>query len=405
MTYKVPTITAGTSGTGTTASLSIARPSGLRVGDLLLLVIATEGAADSIEVPAGFVPVIAELSQGSAINLGVWTKFSAHNEPATYSVTLGAADDSLYNLLIVRGADPWSVVHVTDVAQGAAGLPLAEPGGTTTVDNCLAIGILAMDGSPRVIAAPTGWTLIDSEDGPAASISWGLAKKTIATAGASGGANWTATDSTSGDYLALTLAIKPGVMGRDYSILYAPQQLLAKTLADCTEFRNLVGAADHAAAFARIWHESLPPPAGGAQKYDLSELQAYRPYALVFLRDPDGMTGSAQSALPGVWADRGIAWIRLVFSCPAGLADNPTLLDHLVKQLVGRIMRRPPDETSGSFYGLTDLAGRTNETDGYSYLATETCVFKTWAKSSDADEVEQGAFLIATIQVTWGREG
>ncbi len=405
MTYQVPTITAGTAGKATTSTVTIARPAALRVGDLMLLVIATEGAADSIEVPVGFIPVLAELSQGGAINVGVWTKFAAHNEPASYSITLAAADDSLYNLLIVRGVDPWDVINVTDVAQGNAGLPIAEPGVTTTVNNCLTVGLIACDGSPRVLAAPTGWTLIDSEDGPSGSISWCLAKKTIATAGASGGANWTATDSTAGDYIALTLAITPGVMGRDHSILYAPQQLLAKTLADCTEFRNLVGATDHASAFANIWHEALPPPAAGGNEYSLDELNDYRPYALVFLRDPSGMGASAQSSLPGVWADRGSAWIRLVIDCPEELADNPTLLDHLTKQLVGRIMRRPPDETAGSFCGLLDLAGRTNETDGYSYLATEQCVFKGWTKSSEADEAQQGAFILATLELTWGREG
>lgn len=403
MTYAVPTVVAGTSGQAATASVSIARPTGVQIGDLLVLVVGTQALADTITVPAGWTPVVSELTQGNAVNLGVWTKWATHAEPATYTVTVAAADDVLYNMFLVRGDDPWDVIHVTDSAQGDAALPVAEPGIVTTLANCLAVAILLCDGSPRALVQPSGWTLLDSDDGPAGSISWGIATKAMAAAGGSGGAAWNAADGSSGDYIALTFALTPGVMGRAHSIVYAPQQLLALTLADCTEFRNLVGAADHAAAFARIWHESLPPPGAGARKYTLAELEAYRPYALVFLRDPDGLSAARQASSPGAWADRGSLWIRLVMDVPDEFADAPVLLDQLVKQLVGRLMLRPPDETVGQFFGLLDLAHETNAVGGYSYLAANDVLFKRWVFSSAADDPEQGSFIVADLEAQWGR--
>jgi hypothetical protein len=347
---------------------------------------------------------VAEITQDAKINLAVFTKFATHAEPATYTVATDAVDDALWNLSLVRGVNPWSVIHVTDAAQGDAVFPHAEPGVTTTVANCLVVAVLVADGSPRVIAQPAGWTLLQSADGPAGSLALAIATKTLAVAGSSGGGDWTAADGSAGDYIALTFAIAPGVMGRAHTILYTPQQLLAKTLADCNEFRTLVGATTHAAAFARIWHEALPPPAAGARNYSLAEMTAYRPYAIVFTRDPDG-AATTRIGSPGAWTDRGALWIRLVFDMPAGMDESPVLLDHLVKQLVGRIMRCPPDETPATYKGLMDLAGTTNELSGYSYLAADSVVFKAWSLSNPADFPGQGDFIVATLEVAWGEGG
>lgn len=403
MSYSVPTVTTGAASEDTAASVSITKPSATRIGDLLVLVVATEATATGITVPAGFVPIVGELSQGAALNLRAWYKFATHAEPTTYTYTLDAADDSIHNLFLVRGVDPTDVINVVDSAQGSAVLPLAEPGVTTTVDNCLAVAVLAYDGSPRVLVQPSGWTLHESEDGPAASICMGIAYKTIATAGASGGDNWTATDSTADDYIALTFAITPGVMSRTDAVLYAPQMLLAKTLADCSEFRNLVGAGTHAAAMAHIWHEALPPPEDNADHYTLAEMQAYRPFALIFTNDLDGELSSRQASNPGAWSDQGSLRILIEVDTPEDLEDSPVLLDHFVKQLVGRIVRRPSDETAGVFYGLVDRAHTTNETDGYSYIASDTIAFRGYHRSSIKDQPGQGDYLYAFVEVQYGQ--
>lgn len=405
MTYKAPTVLAGTSGQAAAASVSIARPALLKPGDLLVLVVASEKLATGITVPTGFIPICAELTENGAVNLKCWYKFATHTEPATYTYTLALGDDSLYNLFLVRGVDPRDVIHVTDSAQGSATLPRPEPGITTTVNNCLAVAVLVYDDSPRLLVQPVGWTLLDSDDGPLHAICFAIATKVLAGAGSSGGADWTATDSTANDYIALTFAITPGVMGRGETYLYYPQVLLAKTLADCTEFRNLAGAADHASALARIWFERLPPPASGAEKYSLAELEAYRPFALVYLRDPDGSRATRQAISPATWADSGSLWVHIVISTPEELEDDPLLLDQFVKQTIGRILLRPPDEEAASFDALLNLAHTTNAVGGYSYLAADDAIFRGWFQSRRCDEPDQGGFVTATIEVQWGGRG
>lgn len=402
MTYRMPTLVAGTSGQAVAGTVAIARPASLRVGDLIVLCVATESSA--IVVPAGFLPIVAELVQG-ALHVRAWYKFATHAEPSSYTVTYAGADDSLYNLFLVRGVDPFYAIHITDTAKGNSGLPVAEPGITTTVDNCLAVGLLVCDGSPRVIVQPTGWTLLDSDDGAAGSLSWAIAAKTIATAGVSGGATWSATDSTAGDYIAITLAITPGVMGLGDSIVYGPQRLLALTLADCTEFRNLVVATDHASAFARIWHESLPAPAEGAERYSLDELEEYRPYAMIFTADMEGATGMRQATGPGGWADRGVLRVQLEISTPVDLKHSPILVDHFIKQTIGRIIKRPPDESSATFVGLEDLAHTTNEAGGYSYLAADQVLFRGYHRSALVDQPMQGDCLYAWLELRYGEGG
>lgn len=405
MTYRMPTLVAGTNGKAIDDVVSIARPASLRVGDLLLLVVATETNAENIRILEEFTPIVDEIQQGG-VNLRAWYRFATHAEPATYSVLFDAADGALYNLLIVRGVHPFSVVCDVDASQGNSTLPLSGPViDTVDQDNCLAVAVLAMSGSGRAIAEPTDWNLVDADDVAAGSLSWAIAAKELATAGSSGVLTWSAGDMSAGDYAAITLAITPGVMGLADTVVYGPQRLLALTLADCTEFRNLVGASDHASAFARIWHESLPAPAGGAERYSLDELDDYRPYAMVFTADLEGATGMRQATGPGGWADRGVLRVQLEISTPKDLARSPILVDHFIKQTVGRIIKRPPDESSATFVGLEDLAHTTNEVDGYSYLAADQVLFRGYHRSALVDQPKQGDCLYAWLEIRYGEGG
>lgn len=397
MTYRTPTVATGTSGAAT-GDIQITRPAALRVGDLVVLIVASEVLASNMVAPDGFTAILGEVNQGQ-INARAWYKFATNAEPDTYDVSFAAADSVLYNLFIVRGADPFSVIEAVDCAAGNAGLPIAEPGVTTTVANCLAVAVLAIDDSPRVLVKPTGWTLLESRDGSAGTLAMAIATKTIAAAGGSGGDDWTATDSTAADYAAITFAVRPGPMSLANSILYEPQQLLAATLADCSEFRNLVGATSAVEAKARIWHESLPRPADGRDAYSLAELQAYRPFALIFTNDLDGAMANRQASLPGAWSDRGALRILLELDTPDALKDSPVLLDQLVKQIVGRIIKRPSDESSSTFFGLADLAGIS------SYIAADSISFRGYRRSNSRDEPGQGDYLFAWLEVLYGQRG
>lgn len=402
MTYKLPTVVAGTSGRAT-GSVTITKPAAARFGDLLVLVVSANANLATITAPDDFTGILPTVRQGD-VCCRVWHHFVSNADPASYTVTVSASVEVLYNLVIVRGANPWTMIDTYNSVYAATTLPYAEPGVTTTVDNCLAVGILVAEDSPRTIVQPTDWTLLESRNGTAGTISMAVATKGIATAGASGGADWTATDSTAGDLIAITIAFRPGVMSRSNSVLYEPQQLLAKTLADCTEFRNLVGATSHDAAQARIWHESLPRPTGGRDAYTLAEWKTYRPFALIFTTDVDGAISNRIGTM-GPWSDRGTLRILIEMETPEALAYSPVLLDHLVKQTIGRIKKRPPDESSSDFFGLEDLAHRTNETAGYSYLAIDQVGFRGWSRSADKEKPGAGDYLFAWLEVTYGHQG
>lgn len=61
---------------------------------------------------------------------------------------------------------------------------------------------------------------------------------------------------------------------------------LRTLLAGTAAFRTWVGAENQAEALARIHRHRLPRPAAGAAYHSRTELEAYRPYALVWWETP-----------------------------------------------------------------------------------------------------------------------
>lgn len=399
MSYAAPTVVAGGSGTGSGGALTITRPTALRIGDLILLIVATSGSATPY-TPSGFSEIGGEVTRGTH-TLRAWCKFAGHQEPTSYRVALSASAESVYHVLLVRGVTPMDVVNGRQAGAGEQILPIATPSVVTDVAQCLAITAIAMEGSGRVLEEPTGWTAVDDQDS-ATALSTAVASKAVATAGATGTNTWSATDESSGEYVALTIALAPGVMGRDPSVLYSPQILLAYTLADCDEFRNLVGAANHGQAMARIWHEALPEPEGGSDHYSQDELEEYRPFALIFTNDIDGHLSDRVATF--TFSDSGTLRVLLELQTPDRLADSPVLLDHWMKQTIGRIIQRGPEEAS-TFNGLRNLAHLTNETGGYSYLAIDGVSFRGWHRADQRDQHTQGDYCFAWLEVRYGQGG
>lgn len=66
------------------------------------------------------------------------------------------------------------------------------------------------------------------------------------------------------------------------------EENLRIALADCATFRTMVGAVDRATALDDIYHEALPPPAVKGSEHTRGELEALRPYAIVFSSPENG---------------------------------------------------------------------------------------------------------------------
>jgi hypothetical protein len=103
------------------------------------------------------------------------------------------------------------------------------------------------------------------------------------------------------------------------------QNNLALSLADCARFRTWCGAANQAGALARIHINGLPKPAGGKKTYSLSEVEAYRPFAIVSCDPRLPIRLDRASFGDHVQYSRsGKLEIELQQNAPDGLSDEPS---------------------------------------------------------------------------------
>jgi len=111
-------------------------------------------------------------------------------------------------------------------------------------------------------------------------------------------------------------------------IISLPMKVLRDSLGDSAAFRTFAGAADQAAALARIHYFELTPPANG-EVYTKVEIAALRPYAIVATQDRNGFSAE----LDGVsdhfeFADAGRLWLYLARSV-AGDSPDLDFCNHL----------------------------------------------------------------------------
>ena len=126
------------------------------------------------------------------------------------------------------------------------------------------------------------------------------------------------------------------------------QQYLKATLADVTAFRTWCGAADQAAALARIHHEGLPRPENG-HTHTRAELEDYRPYAVIYTAEQQGYTRQFVAADDSFDFDASGRLICVLYqNCGEINGDDPSADSNLTfRNSVGLIID-----------GLCDLAGQ-----------------------------------------------
>lgn len=125
------------------------------------------------------------------------------------------------------------------------------------------------------------------------------------------------------------------------------QEYLRATVAASATFQALVGADSAAEAIERIYHNGLPKPANG-QTHTKAELQAYRPYGVVYTTEKQGFSRSVESVSGHFdFAESGQLTLKLVRESPDSAGDDPTAAANLDwTNLIGQII----DE-------MCDLAG------------------------------------------------
>lgn len=167
-------------------------------------------------------------------------------------------------------------------------------------------------------------------------------------------------------------------------------------LRDCYWWRRLADANNawsEAEAAAHIHYDALPPPSPGPD-HSLSELQAARPFALLWSDAAAGMRLRNSTAGYCCYLPSGVIVIQIEMAVPANIAANPTAVAEDVSRKLGRIMTTGNAEQPG-LMELSGLAGYLpiNELQLYGYLRTD-------AKAAR----DLGDCVVAELQLNWGLE-
>lgn len=175
-TLATPTIV----GTPTTAerstagsgSITITKPSGCQVGEILLMMTHLQSGAEfsgSANVPDGFEPISHGFAGGNGVGeIEIWTKEVDGTEPASWTVTVSG--QGIVTMQRMTGILPWSgKQHSNDTST----LTNPHPHGTPTVFNPgVVLRVSAyQDGTARVIATSVGTPIQADYDSPPLSTS------------------------------------------------------------------------------------------------------------------------------------------------------------------------------------------------------------------------------------------
>jgi hypothetical protein len=114
---------------------------------------------------------------------------------------------------------------------------------------------------------------------------------------------------------------------------------LAASLAACASVRTWMVVADAAAAAEKIHLEGLPLPASAEQGYSREELEALRPYIVIFTAEKMGFTYEQNAVSEHLeYTRRGRLVVRLVQNAPEGYDDEPTSAANLMwRNTIGTI--------------------------------------------------------------------
>lgn len=184
--------TESTASSNSSTSITIAKPIGTVSGNTLLagIVIDATSGADPIDVPSGWTAVGAQQDSTLMSSRMFWI-IAGGSEPSDYTWDGWASEDAAGFILRISGAHATTPIDESQSnPESSSTVPTANSI-TTNVDETLAIAMVGQDG-PYLNSYPGGsWTDGSITISPsAAEVSAGYAYKDMATAGATGNADF-----------------------------------------------------------------------------------------------------------------------------------------------------------------------------------------------------------------------
>jgi hypothetical protein len=184
-----PAFRAAASATTTGATLTITKPSGTAVNDVLVASVAVTPSTAAIMPPSGWTLVRRMNNTGPTSNsLAVYYKAAGSSEPASYAWSVGGSSFTVGGIQGFTGIDTASPLDIENGQSIASGTTHAAPSITTTVANAMLVASHAF-ASSQSWTPPSGMT--ESFDRPSgASGATGLSiegsRVLLPVAGASG---------------------------------------------------------------------------------------------------------------------------------------------------------------------------------------------------------------------------
>ncbi len=189
-------------------STTIDTPPSTNAGDLLIAVLVTDGN-DTILPPAGWNEVSLGVSS-NRVAVGVWWKLAGSSEPASSTFTWTDFEQSYGWIMRFTGHDAANPIDVSADNSGSSSSPVS-PAITTSIDNAMILRIGGFD-DDDITLGDTGLSghqtvVMDESKNGNGTLSGGAGHTAQATAGDSGTANFSLTNSE--EWWTVTLGIAP----------------------------------------------------------------------------------------------------------------------------------------------------------------------------------------------------
>lgn len=160
---------------------------------------------------------------------------------------------------------------------------------------------------------------------------------------------------------------------------------LGNMVADSARFRTITGASDRTTALNRIHFGALPPPAVGGT-FTRSELEKYRPYAVIYTDEDEGFRRVLSSVSDhNNYDDHGAVMMVLEMDVAENTRNNPAEVARAFINIMGVLL----DE-------MVQMSGQA----GYLDVQTMAVEFGP-ARSHEEDYSKRGDYVSALMRFTY----
>lgn len=177
---------AETSVTGTSLTLTFSNIVPV-TGDVLLVLTNLDGTAVTANTPSGYTNLNWTVTNTA---LDAFQKVSDGTETAVTIAHGGSARHIQIRAVLVRGANTSAPINITAEGTGSGGSTYTSPSVTTTVNDCLVLGVSAAQSVTGTVAdIPAGTSIVGEwNNGPGSTLA--VVSFEQATAGATGAKTW-----------------------------------------------------------------------------------------------------------------------------------------------------------------------------------------------------------------------